>query len=408
MVKYTDEQIIGLIKKNFSGERIHILAPVVKGRKGHYRELFEQIRRKGFLFARIDGEIKELTNGFRVDRYKNHFIEIAIDKLIVDEVSEKRLKGSVQTAMKHGHGIIMVMDQKTGGTKYYSRQLMCPSTGISYNEPAPHNFSFNSPQGACEKCNGLGKISEIDMDKIIPDRSKSINKGGIVPLGSYRNSLIFWQIEALGEKFGFTLQTPLKNIDEEGLNAVLFGTNERLQLKNTPLGSSLNYLMTFEGVIKYIDSQREDSTSLKALKWANQFVRTIHCPQCNGMRLKRESLFFKIDNKNISELAQMDLDELSQWFIGIEDRLTEKQKIIGTEVIKEIRDRLGFLLDVGLNYLSLDRTARSLSGGESQRIRLATQIGSQLVNVLYILDEPSIGLHQKDNLKLIGGPGTIA
>lgn len=401
MVKYTEEKIIQLIKNDFSGKKVVILAPVVKGRKGHYRELFEQIRRKGFLSARIDGEITELQHNHRVDRYKNHFIEIVIDKIVVNDASDKRLKDSIRTAMKHGHGIIMILNHETNEAKYYSRLLMCPTTGISYNEPAPHNFSFNSPQGACERCNGLGRVTEIDLDKIIPDKKKSIEKGGIAPLGPYKNSLIFWQIEALGEKYGFTLKTPVKDIDEEGLNAVLFGTNERIQLKNTPLGNSLNYLMSYEGVIKYIDNQREESTSKTAQKWANQFVKTTVCPECNGMRLKKESLHFKIDGKNISELAQLDLNELGEWFTGLEDRITERQRKIGTEVIKEIRDRLGFMLGVGLNYLALDRTAKSLSGGESQRIRLATQIGSQLVNVLYILDEPSIGLHHRDNLKLI-------
>lgn len=401
MVKYTEEKIIQLIKNDFAGKRINILAPVVKGRKGHYRELFEQIRRKGFLSARIDGEITELRHDHRVDRYKNHFIEILIDKLVVDEAGAKRLKASIQTAMKHGQGILMILDHDTQEAKYYSRLLMCPTTGISYNEPAPHNFSFNSPQGACPKCNGLGRITEIDMDKIMPDNSKSISKGGIAPLGAYKNSLIFWQIEALGEKYDFTLNTPVKDISEEGLQAVLFGTNERVQLKNTPLGTSMNYMMSYDGVIKYIDSQRDDNPSKTAQKWANQFVKTIECPECHGDRLKKESLHFKIDGKNISELAQLDLNELGEWFNGLEDRISERQRTIGTEVIKEIRDRLGFMLGVGLNYLALDRTAQSLSGGESQRIRLATQIGSQLVNVLYILDEPSIGLHHRDNMKLI-------
>ena len=401
MVKYTEEKIINLIKNDFAGKRINILAPVVKGRKGHYRELFDQIRRKGFLTARIDGKLIELIHNHKVDRYKNHFIEILIDKLVVDDAGTKRLKESVQTAMKHGHGILMILDHDTNEAKYYSRLLMCPTTGISYQEPAPHNFSFNSPQGACPKCNGLGRITEIDLNKIMPDRKKSISKGGIAPLGPYKNSLIFWQIEALGEKHGFDLKTPVKDIPEEGLDEVLFGTNERIQLKNTPLGNSLNYMMTYEGVIKYIDSQREESTSKTAQKWANQFVKKIECPECKGMRLKNESLHFKIDGKNISELSQMDLDELGVWLDGVEERITERQLKIGFEVIKEIRDRLGFMLGVGLNYLALDRTAQSLSGGESQRIRLATQIGSQLVNVLYILDEPSIGLHHRDNLKLI-------
>ncbi len=359
------------------------------------------MRRKGFLFARVDGEIKELTQGFKVDRYKNHFIEMVVDKLVVDEASDKRLKESVNTAMTQGHGIIMILDHDSGDVRYFSRQLMCPSTGISYSEPAPHNFSFNSPQGACHKCNGLGRISEIDLDKIIPDRNVSIGKGGIAPLGPQKNSLIWWQIEALGEKYDFNLKTPVKDIPDEGLDALLYGTTERIQLKNTPLGSSLNYMMTYEGLIKYIDSQREDNPSLKAQKWANQFVRTIPCPECNGMRLKKESLWFKIDNRNIAELSQMDLIQLGEWFSGLEARLSERQQKIAREVIKEIRDRLSFLLDVGLNYLALDRPASSLSGGESQRIRLATQIGSRLVNVLYILDEPSIGLHHRDNLKLI-------
>ncbi len=401
MVKYTEEKILQLIKNDFSGKRIYILAPVVKGRKGHYRELFEQIRRKGFLYARIDGEITELKHNHKVDRYKNHFIEIVIDKMAVDGTSDKRLKETVQTAMKHGQGVLMIVDHETGKAKYYSRLLMCPTTGISYAEPAPHNFSFNSPQGACPKCNGLGRVTEIDLEKIMPDKNKSIAKGGIAPLGPYKNTLIFWQIEALGEMFDFTLKTPVKDISEEGLNAVLFGTNERIQLKNTPLGNSMNYMMTYDGVVKYIDSQREDNPSKTAQKWANQFVKTAECQECNGMRLKKESLHFKIDGKNISELAQLDLTELGKWFEGLEERLSERQRQIAVEVIKEIRDRLGFMLGVGLDYLALDRTARSLSGGESQRIRLATQIGSQLVNVLYILDEPSIGLHHRDNLRLI-------
>jgi len=401
MVKYTDDQILSLIKTNFSGKKILILAPVVKGRKGHYRELFEQILKKGFLNARIDGEVTELKAAMRLDRYKNHFIEIVIDRLLVDEASDKRLHDSLQIAMKNGHGISMILDHETQEAKYYSRQLMCPTTGISYNEPAPHNFSFNSPQGACPKCNGLGTISEIDLEKIIPDNTKNIQNGGIAPLGPHKNTLVFWQIEALGDMYGFNLKTPMKDIPEDGLNAILFGTNERIQLKNSPLGVSMNYMMTYEGVIKYIDAQKDDNPSQKAQKWANQFVRESPCPECNGQRLKKESLYFRIDNKNISELAHLDISELSLWLNGIEDRLTDRQKKIAVEVIKEIRDRIRFLEDVGLNYLSLDRTSRTLSGGESQRIRLATQIGSQLVNVLYILDEPSIGLHHRDNLRLI-------
>ncbi|MDD2303306.1 MAG: excinuclease ABC subunit UvrA [Prolixibacteraceae bacterium] len=401
MVKYTDDQILNLIKSSFSGKRILILAPVVKGRKGHYRELFEQILKKGFLNARIDGVVTELKAAMRLDRYKNHFIEIVIDRLLVDEASDKRLHDSLQIAMRNGHGICMILDHDSKVAKYYSRQLMCPTTGISYNEPAPHNFSFNSPQGACPKCNGLGMISEIDLEKIVPDNTKSIQNGGIAPLGSHKNTLVFWQIEALGDMFGFTLKTPIKDIPEDGLNAILFGTNERIQLKNSPLGVSMNYMMTYEGVIKYIDAQKDDNPSQKAQKWANQFVRETTCPECNGQRLKKESLYFRIDNKNISELAGLDISELSQWLENLEDRLSDRQRKIAVEVVKEIRDRIRFLLDVGLKYLSLDRTSRTLSGGETQRIRLATQIGSQLVNVLYILDEPSIGLHHRDNLRLI-------
>ena len=401
MVKYTDDQILKLIQDHFAGKRILVMAPVVRGRKGHYRELFEQIRKKGFLHARVDGKLEELRPNMRVDRYKNHFIEIVVDRIVAEEGSKKRLKESVQMAMKQGHGITLVMESETDNMKYYSRQLMCPTTGISYNEPAPHNFSFNSPQGACPRCNGLGTVSEIDLEKIIPDPALSIAKGGITPLGSQKNTLIFWQIESLGEKYGFNLKTPVKDIPEDGLNAVLFGTNERIQLKNSPLGTSVNYMMTYEGVVKYIDSQKDDNPSKKAQKWANQFVREKTCPDCCGARLKKESLHFKIDGKNISELAQMDILELNAWINGLEERITERQQKIGTEVIKEIRDRIGFLMDVGLEYLSLDRTSRTLSGGESQRIRLATQIGSQLVNVLYILDEPSIGLHHRDNLRLI-------
>jgi excinuclease ABC subunit A len=401
MVKYSEEKILQLIREKYSGKKIYVLSPLIKGRKGHYRELFEQVRRKGYLYARVDGEITELTFGFKVDRYKNHFIEAVVDKLVADEASDHRLRESVHTALNQGHGVMMLLDHDIGEVKYYSRLLMCPTTGISYNEPAPHNFSFNSPLGACHKCNGLGRIAEIDMDKIIPDRDLSIGKGGIVPLGAQKNSLIWWQIEALGEKYDFDLKTPIGNISGEGLDAVLYGTSERIQLKNTPLGESINYMMTYEGLIKYIESQREENPSLKAQKWANQFVRTIACPECGGMRLKKESLWFKIDGKNISDLTQLDISGLEAWFLGLEERISDRQARIAREVIKEIRTRLGFLLNVGLNYLSLDRPAATLSGGESQRIRLATQIGSQLVNVLYILDEPSIGLHHRDNLKLI-------
>ena len=401
MVKYTDEQIINLIVEKFSGKRTMILAPVVRGRKGHYRELFEQIRKKGFLYSRVDGEICEMSHGYKVDRYKNHNIEVVIDKLVVDENDRKRLRDSVDIAMKHGQGIIMILDQATGDTRFFSRHLMCPTTGISYNDPAPHSFSFNSPQGACQKCNGLGEITEIDFEKLVPDPKLSIAKGGIAPLGPQKNTMIFWQIEALADKYGFTMKTPVGEIAEDSLNAILFGTGERIQLKNSPLGSSIDYMMTYEGIVKYILNQKSDNPSKTAQKWADQFHKSMVCPECHGQRLQKEPLHFKIDGKNISELAQLDVCELSDFFDGIEPRLSSRQLQIATEVIKEIRTRLRFLIDVGLTYLSLDRAAGTLSGGESQRIRLATQIGSQLVNVLYILDEPSIGLHHRDNLRLI-------
>lgn len=401
MVKYSDDQIINLIIDNFSGKRTYILAPVVRGRKGHYRELFEQIRKKGFLHARVDGEICEMTHGFKVDRYKNHTVEMVIDKMVVDGEDRKRLRESIDTAMKHGQGVIMILDQQSGHTRYYSRHLMCPTTGISYNDPAPHSFSFNSPQGACHKCNGLGQITEIDYDKLLPDPEMSIAKGGIAPLGPHKNTLIFWQIEALAEKYGFTLKTPVGEISEEAMSAILYGTGERIQLKNSPLGSSIDYMMTWEGIVKYIVNQKSDNPSKSAQKWADQFHKVGPCPECNGDRLQKEPLHFKIDGRNIAQLSKLDISELALFFETIEERLSKRQAQIAGEVVKEIRTRLKFLLDVGLNYLSLDRAAGTLSGGESQRIRLATQIGSQLVNVLYILDEPSIGLHHRDNLRLI-------
>ena len=401
MVKYTDDQIIKLIIEKFQGKRTMILAPVVRGRKGHYRELFEQIRKKGFLYARVDGEVREMTHGYKVDRYKNHHIEMVIDKMVVEESDRKRLRDSVDIAMKHGQGIILILDVETGNTRFFSRHLMCPTTGISYNDPAPHSFSFNSPQGACHKCNGLGEITEIDQSKLIPDATLSIAKGGIAPLGPQKNTMIFWQIEALAEKYGFTLKTPVGELSEEALNAILYGTGERIQLKNSPLGSSIDYMMTYEGILKYILNQKSDNLSKTAQKWADQFHKSMICPECNGQRLQQEPLHFKIDGKNISELARLDICELSDFFDQIDERLSSRQLQIATEVIKELRTRLRFLIDVGLTYLSLDRPAGTLSGGESQRIRLATQIGSQLVNVLYILDEPSIGLHHRDNLRLI-------
>ncbi|HOO83403.1 MAG TPA: excinuclease ABC subunit UvrA [Prolixibacteraceae bacterium] len=401
MVKYSEQKILDLIREKFNDQKILVLSPMVKGRKGHYRELFEQIRKKGYLHVRVDGLVQELLHGMKLDRYKNHFIEVVIDKLKVDEASDKRLKESVQTAMKQGNGIIMVLDHDSGEVKYYSRHLMCPTTGISYTEPAPHNFSFNSPQGACEKCNGLGIVPQLDQEKIIPDRNSNIYKGGISPLGVYRNAVIFWQIESILEQYECDLKTPIKEIPDEAIDKILYGTSERIQLKNSPLGANINYFMSYEGVVKYVENQNDDSASGQAQKWASQYIKEVTCPECNGQRLKKESLWFKIDNKNISEVAQMDLIELGQWLNGLENRMSDRQRQIGTEVIKEIRDRLGFMLDVGLEYLTLDRPAKTLSGGESQRIRLATQIGSQLVNVLYILDEPSIGLHHRDNLRLI-------
>ena len=401
MVKYTDEQILDLILKNFSGKKVYILSPLVKGRKGHYKELFEQIRRKGFIHVRVDGEIKEVVHGMHVDRYKNHFIEIVIDRVIVNDKDVKRLKESINLAMQHGKGIMMLVNKETAESRYYSRKLMCPTSGISYNEPAPHSFSFNSPQGACKKCKGLGTVDEIDFDKIIPDASANIRSGGITPLGKYKNNLIFWQIEAILEKHGVTVNTPIKDIPDDALDTILHGSSEPVTLKNTPLGMTSNYYLSFDGVIKYIIDQKANDTSMKARKWANQFIRHTTCSECGGQRLNKEALHFKIDGKNIAELSDMDLRQLGKWLENIEDRLTEKQKKIGREVLKEIRGRLKFLLDMGLDYLSLNRPAMTLSGGESQRIRLATQIGSRLVNVLYILDEPSIGLHHRDNRKLI-------
>lgn len=401
MVKYTDQQIQDLILEHFSGRKVYLLSPLVKGRKGHYKELFEQVRKKGFLHVRVDGEIKEVVYGMKLDRYKNHFIELVIDRMEVTGDDIKRISDSIKMAMKHGKGVMMVADKETKESRYYSRLLMCPTTGLSYNEPAPHSFSFNSPQGACPKCKGLGAIDEVDFSKIIPNTKDNIYNGGIAPLGKHKNSLIFWQIEAIAEKYGFTLKTPIEEISEEALDVILHGSSEPITLKNTPLGLQSNYFLSFAGVVKYIVDQQDNDTSEKARKWANQFIRPVICPDCNGQRLNREALHFKIADKNIAELSEMDLNLLAEWFTEVETRLSPKQKAIAAEVLKEIRSRLGFLLDVGLEYLALSRSAMTLSGGESQRIRLATQIGSQLVNVLYILDEPSIGLHQRDNHKLI-------
>jgi excinuclease ABC subunit A len=401
MVKYTDDQIIDLVKERFSGKKVFVLAPVVKGRKGHYKELFEQLRRKGFLNIRINNEIKELIPGMKLDRYKTHFIELVVDKFKVGEITDKRLRESVQMSLDHGDGVMMVLDAVTNEPRYFSRHLMCPVTGISYNEPAPHTFSFNSPQGACPHCNGLGEISSIDEKKLIPDRELSIRKGGIEPLGKYRNVWIFWQIEAIAEKNGFTLDTPVKDIPGEALNKVLYGSDEVLKLSNTPLGMTSNYMLTFEGVVNFVGNLEAINGKKNGTRIKDQYVQYEICPECNGTRLKKESLWFRIADRNIGELSSMDIRELSEFLAQVENKLSRKQIQIAAEILKEIRARLGFLLEVGLEYLSLSRGARTLSGGESQRIRLATQIGSRLVNVLYILDEPSIGLHQRDNRKLI-------
>lgn len=401
MVKYTDEKILELIQKDFAGKKILLLAPMIKGRKGHYKDLFENLRKKGFLSARIDGEIREIGLGMSVDRYKIHDIEIVVDKLLVDNVDQKRLKSSVATAMKHGKGVMMVKTMDGDDLKYYSRHLMCPDTGISYRDPAPHSFSFNSPHGACPKCKGLGYVNAVDIKKIIPNDNLSIYEGGIEPLGKYKNSILFWQIETVLKKHDYELHTPVKELSEEALTDILYGYPGQIRLENTALGVSSNSLYNFEGIIKYVTMQEENATSKKANKWAEQFISVVKCDVCEGQKLNKESLNFRIAGKNISELANMELSDLYEWVCTTEAQLEDKQRQIAGEIFKEIRTRLKFLLDVGLEYLSLNRQSMTLSGGESQRIRLATQIGSQLVNVLYILDEPSIGLHQKDNRRLI-------
>lgn len=399
MVKYSEDQIVDLILKNYEGKKTFLLSPLVRGRKGHYKELFEQIRKKGYLHVRIDGEIREATHGLKLDRYKNHNIEVVIDKLLVSEKDRARLKQSMQKAMQQGNGIVMILEKDTDEARYFSKMLMCPTSGISYDEPAPHNFSFNSPHGACHKCKGLGFINQIDIDKIVPDRSLNIYNGAIAPLGKHKPTTIFWQIEAILEKYDCTLKTPITGIPEEAMDEIMNGTEERLHIKNQSIGT--NYFLSYDGILKYIEMQSETGASTTEQKWANQYSKSISCPDCNGAKLRKESLHFRIHDKNISELSAMDISELSVWLVNVEIFLSENQKIIASEILKEIRSRLQFLLDVGLNYLSLNRSSQSLSGGESQRIRLATQIGSQLVNVLYILDEPSIGLHQRDNERLI-------
>ncbi len=399
MVKYSEDQIVNLIIHEYEGKKIFLLAPLVRGRKGHYKELFEQIRKKGYLHVRIDGEIRETTHGLKLDRYKNHDIEVVIDRLEISEKDRKRLKESMQKAMQQGNGIVMLLEKDTEKTRYLSKMLMCPTSGISYDEPAPHNFSFNSPHGACPRCKGLGFVNEIDMDKIVPDKKISIYNGGISPLGKHKSSTIFWQIEAILEKYECTLKSPIDDIPDEAIDEIMNGTDERLHIKNQSLGT--NYFLNYDGILKYIEMQADTGASATEQKWANQFSKSIKCPECNGAKLRKESLHFRLHDKNIADLSAMDISELSKWLEDVETFLSEKQKTIAVEILKEIRSRLQFLLDVGLTYLALNRSSSSLSGGESQRIRLATQIGSQLVNVLYILDEPSIGLHQRDNLRLI-------
>ena len=401
MVKYTEEKILEMIRTHYNGKRIYILAPVVRQRKGHYRELFESLRRKGYLYARVDGTISEITRGMKTDRYKNHNIEVVIDKLQMEESYMERLKKSVATAMKEGDGLIMIYDKDADEAKYFSKRLMCPTTGISYKDPAPNIFSFNSPEGACPRCKGLGYVNEIDLKKVIPDDSQSIRNGGIVPLGKYKNQMIFWQIDSLLQKYGCDLKTPIKDIPEEALNEILYGSLENVRINKELIHTSSDYFVAFDGIIKYLRTVMESDDSANGQKWADQFLATCTCPECNGQRLNRESLSYRIWDKNISELASMDMSQLSEWLGEAKTHMESTQQKIAAEILNEIRTRINFLLDVGLDYLSLNRQSASLSGGESQRIRLATQIGSQLVNVLYILDEPSIGLHQRDNERLI-------
>ena len=401
MVRYTEEQIIDLILRDYLGRKICILSPLVKNRKGHYQDLFENIQKKGYLYVRVDGQIQEIIPGMKLDRYRNHDIEVVIDRLKVQDKDDKRLVQSVATAMKQGDGLMLVYDMETEKVRYYSKQLMCPTTGISYREPAPHDFSFNSPQGACPRCKGLGYVSVIDEDKVFPDKSLSVRQGGIAPLGKARSAMIFWQIDAVLEKYGSTLDTPLSDVPHDALQEIIDGSTDRLRISADVAKLTNDYFASYDGLGKYISQMQDSDMSASAQKWAEQFSCSAECPECKGQRLNRESLHFLIAGKNISELCRMDLQELYDWITHLNDKLSPQQQKIAAEILKEIKTRLHFLLDVGLDYLSLGRSSVSLSGGESQRIRLATQIGSQLVNVLYILDEPSIGLHQKDNIKLI-------
>ena len=401
MVKYTEEQVVEMIVRDYRGKRIFILAPIVKSRKGHYRELFESMRKKGYLNARVDGVVTEITTGMKVDRYKNHDIEIVIDKLPVNEKDSERLRKSVATAMKAGDGLIMILEKDTDTVKYFSKRLMCPTTGIAYSDPAPNLFSFNSPQGACQRCKGLGFINQIDMRKVIPDTKTSIHEGAIIPLGKYKNQMIFWQIDAILKNYGLSLKTPVCDIPEEAMNEILYGTLGNVRIDKDIIHASSDYFVAFDGVVKYLKNMIENDESAAIQKWADQFMAITECPECQGRRLNREALSYRFWDKDICQLSNMDISELREWLEEAEKHVDSKQQQIAHEIIKEMKTRLDFLLEVGLDYLSLNRQSASLSGGESQRIRLATQIGSQLVNVLYILDEPSIGLHQKDNERLI-------
>lgn len=401
MIKYTEQQIIDLIFKHFTDHHLVLLSPKVKGRKGHYRELFEQMRKQGFVRARVDGAIRELTVGMQLDRYKVHDIELVVDRIRISTDSSQRLTSSLQTALHHGKGSMMVLDDDSGSVRHFSRNLMCPDSGVSYDEPEPNTFSFNSPYGACPRCSGLGKVMEADLDKIIPDPKKSIRNGGLTPLGPYKNSWIFYQLEAIGNKYEFTLDTPLSDIPEDALNTVLYGSDEVFNVKNEYIGITSSYALNFEGIVNFILNQNNDAPSPAIKKWAGNFMNRVVCPECQGKRLKNESLQFKIDGMTISDMAEMDLLMLQEWFSKAEKKFDERKMKIAYEIIREISSRIDFLLGVGLEYLTLNRPAGSLSGGEAQRIRLATQISSQLVNVLYILDEPSIGLHQRDNTRLI-------
>jgi len=401
MVKYTEEELLNMILTDYEGKRIMLLAPVVRNRKGHYRELFESMRKKGYLNVRVDGQMLEITQGMKTDRYKNHNIEVVIDKLKVSEKDTERLKKSSSLALRQGEGLMMILDADSGSIKYYSRNLMCPTTGMSYSDPAPHNFSFNSPQGACQCCKGLGVVNEIDIKKVIPDPTKSIKEGAIAPLGAYKSQMIFWQIEELLDKHGLDIKTPMKDIPDEVINEILYGSLERVRVRAELVHTSSDYFTEYAGIVNYIRQTAERDDSAASQKWAEQFMHTCQCPECKGQRLNKEALSYRIWDKNISEVASLDIADLNEWAKECEQHLDEKQKVIAHEILKEIRKRTGFMLDVGLDYLALNRQSASLSGGESQRIRLATQIGSQLVNVLYILDEPSIGLHQRDNEKLI-------